>query len=403
MLAYITTMMVVLLCFAGLVLDSGLADLRYRLAQNTADAASLGAAEAIALGASESSATSTAQTVASQNGFSASALTLTYLDSSGGQTSSSSQVSTVKAAVQQTFPTTYMRFLGHDSVTVNTTASAAVAENLPCDLCLLSPSAAPALGAVGNGSIKVDNGGIDINSSASDAADLVGNGSITATSIGIVGDGEKTGNGTYSPTPTHISSVPDPLASVPEPSPGQLSNGSVNWTNGTKTINAGVYTNISVTGNGTLYLNPGLYIITGGVSYTGNGKIVGSGVTLYFTCGMTTSAACATGQAGAGLSLTGNGSYQLTAPTSGTYQGISIFYDRKNTATLSLTGNGSDILTGTIYAKSGSATLTGNGSVFQMNSLFVVDHANLTGNGSIELAYTHDANYPYAGLPGISQ
>src|ERR1019366_1615640 len=96
---------------------------------------------------------------------------------------------------------------------------------------------------------------------------------------------------------------------------------------------------ISASGNGDLTLNPGTYIITGSLSLTGNGNLIANGVTLYFACAAYPSP-CSTGQSGANFTLTGNGSMTLSAPTSGVFQGLSIFADRNNTANDALTGNG---------------------------------------------------------------
>jgi hypothetical protein len=109
-------------------------------------------------------------------------------------------------------------------------------------------------------------------------------------------------------------------------------------------------------------------------------------VTIYLTCGTTSAAqACATGQAGATLTVSGTAIYTLTAPTTGTYGGLTIFADRNNTSTISLSGNASDSLSGGIYAKTGALSLSGNGGVTQLNALIVVGTAAISGNGSITL------------------
>ena len=298
-----------------------------------------------------------------------------------------------------------------------------------CVVCVMNPTADKALRVTGNGGVTVSNGAIVVNSNDEQAATLTGNASVTdtdtalTTPIGIVGPGngtactKVTGNGSFSPKATcGITPVLDPLAGLAVPSLTGANQSSVTVADkSSKTINPGVYTDIQVTGNGTLTLNPGVYVLTGGdhaLALTGNGSIRGSGVTLYFACssqgtggsedarsgnipqhddggdGGTANAApvpCKPGQKGAGLSLTGNGSFQLTAPTSGAYQGIVIFYDRNNAQDLSLTGNGSDSLTGTIYARSSEATLTGNGGVLQLNASVIVDTLTLTGNGAIAI------------------
>ena len=57
--------------------------------------------------------------------------------------------------------------------------------------------------------------------------------------------------------------------------------------------------------------------------------------------------------------LSGNGSYNLTPPTTGTYAGIVIFQSRDNTKALTVSGNASG-MTGTIYAPAAQLAESGN-------------------------------------------
>src|SRR5207237_8855935 len=107
--------------------------------------------------------------------------------------------------------------------------------------------------------------------------------------------------------------------------------------------------------------NPVHDVIRGELGVSGTGSIVGSGGTLYLACsGYPTP--CITGQAGAQIAMSGSGSSQLTAPTSGTYKGLAIFYDRANISPIAISGNGGDSLTGTVYGKSAVAELSGTGT-----------------------------------------
>ena len=62
-----------------------------------------------------------------------------------------------------------------------------------------------------------------------------------------------------------------------------------------------------------------------------------------------------------GISLTG-GKVNLAPPSSGTYQGISIFQERASTIDLSITGQGSTQITGTFYAAGAAIKITGSDS-----------------------------------------
>src|SRR5262249_45311720 len=150
------------------------------------------------------------------------------------------------------------------------------------------------------------------------------------------------------PDPGLPSSVP--LGCLPLPAVV----GPVNCTFGpstSQTINPGVYNGINAKGD--LTLNPGIYVITGSFQTSSAARVRGSGVTLYFACPKLTAPywqSCNTsGQSGGTLSLGGSGGFTLAAPTSGTYTGMLVFYDRNNTADVTMTGSSSYSTSGTIY------------------------------------------------------
>ncbi len=144
--------------------------------------------------------------------------------------------------------------------------------------------------------------------------------------------------------------------------------------NSSATIKPGIYSQITVSGNGTLTLNSGLYIIEGGgFSVSGNASVTGSGVTI-FNAG---SKYPSTGGTYGSITLSGNGSYNLTPPTTGTYAGIVIFQPRDNTKALTISGNASG-MTGTIYAPAAQLAESGNA---QLNAAIVVDTLTISGNG----------------------
>jgi hypothetical protein len=78
-----------------------------------------------------------------------------------------------------------------------------------------------------------------------------------------------------------------------------------------------------------------------------------------------------------GITLSGNGTFNLTAQTTGTYAGLLIYQSRQNTRALSLSGNAMAGLTGTIYAANALLSMSGNAS---LQSPLVVGTLNLSGN-----------------------
>jgi hypothetical protein len=191
-----------------------------------------------------------------------------------------------------------------------------------------------------------------------------------------VGGFSASGSTTFSPAPTTgTAPVADPLGPLAGPgTAGLASYGSVNFTQGSQTINPGIYSRISVSGNGSLTLNPGIYIIEGGgLTATGNASISGSGVLIY---NAGSSYPNSGGNFG-GITLGGTGTFNLTAPTTGTYAGVLIFQSRQNTRALSFSDKARGGMSGTIYAPSALLSMSGNS---QLQNPLIVGMLNLSGN-----------------------
>ncbi len=241
---------------------------------------------------------------------------------------------------------------------------------------VLDPSAGGALSLSGNASINLP-GGVYVNSNSSTALSASGNATIKATVIDVHGGAQKSGNASFSPAPTTGAAVAaDPYASLPEPSTtGLTSYGSESLSgNSSATINPGIYSGISVSGNAKLTMCSGIYIIEGGgFSVSGNASVTGAGVTILNAGSKYPS----TGGTYGSISLSGNGSYNLTPPTSGTYAGIVIFQSRDNTKALTISGNAVG-MTGVIYAPAAALTESGNA---QLSASIDVDTLAISGNG----------------------
>ncbi len=256
--------------------------------------------------------------------------------------------------------------------------SSSLIETITQSILVLNSTANGSLTLSGNASISVP-GNVIVDSSSTSALTESGNAGIKASSIEVVGGVSTSGNATLSPAAvTGIVPVANPLAYLTGPSTSGLTNyGSVSYTNGSHTLNPGIYTSIQASGNASLTLNPGIYILEGGgMTVTGNASIAGSGVMIYNTSSNYPSS---TGRYG-GITLSGNGSFSLTAPTSGAYAGIVLFQPSANTRAISLSGNAAAGLTGTIYAPAALTYVSGNASV---NAALVVNELTLSGNVTV--------------------
>jgi hypothetical protein len=244
---------------------------------------------------------------------------------------------------------------------------------------LLSPNAAGALTASGNAALTIP-GSLEVDSGSATAITASGNASITAARIDVVGGVQVTGHAGLYPAPTtKAPAVADPFAGLAVPSVSGTPQSVSLAGNATLTIGPGVYSQIKVSGNASLTLLPGVYVLAGGLAVTGNGSITGSGVMLYNAGSNYPNAG---GNFG-GITLSGNGTVNLTPPAAGQpYTGILIFQARDNTRALSLGGNGVLGTRGTIYAPAAAVVLSGNGT---LHDTLVVSTLTVSGNGSSSL------------------
>jgi hypothetical protein len=200
--------------------------------------------------------------------------------------------------------------------------------------------------------------GIYVNSSNTGAINLNGSASVHASQILVHGNYTINNRATVSPTPTTDADVQaDPLANLPAPSVGVCDHINWNWSSSNSaTLNPGVYCGgITITGSGPITFNPGTYIINGGgFNWGGSATLTGSHVMFYITG--------QNGYTAAPLNASGNGSINLTAPSSGAFEGLLFYQDRSLTYTTANTfnGNSNSVTTGAFYFPTTSLTYSGS-------------------------------------------
>ena len=254
---------------------------------------------------------------------------------------------------------------------------------------MLDPSAGGALSLSGNASIRLT-GGVYVDSCSLERhISASGNASVKASVIDVHGGVQKSGNASFSPgadhrekrqpSSTHWNRYPEPSTS------GLTSYGSESLSgNSSATIKPGIYSQITVSGNAKLTMNSGTYIIEGGgFSVSVNASVSGSGVMIVNAGSQYPNSGGTYG----GITLSGNGSYNLSPPTTGTYAGIVIFQTRDNSKALTISGNASG-MTGTVYAPAAQLAESGNAA---LNAALIVDTLTISGNG---VANTLSLNAP---------
>ena len=383
-LVFAALALVALAGFAGLGIDMGVLRYERRLQQSAADAAAIAGASNLAYGGVAAG----SQAAAAANGFAgativtnelcpATVTTLTVIinnpPQSGPHLNDGKYVEVCVANLQ---PTYFMRIVGINNETVS---ARAVATNLSGGAnggCIYTLGTSGSdISMNGNDNIQAPQCGIVDDSSLS----LNGNDTINAGSIGVAGSYSANGNPSVTPAPvTGIPAAADPLAYLTAPSGGSCVadprlNGNVN-----ATLNPGNYCNgITINGNINVTFNPGTYILGGSFTPNGNGTLSGTGVTFYVTSGTVT--------------LNGNNTFNFSAPTSGSLEGILFWQAASDTSGATFNGNNSSKLEGALYAPEAQITMNGNNSSAAY-SIVVAKSLLMNGNN------TFTANADYSGL-----
>jgi hypothetical protein len=223
------------------------------------------------------------------------------------------------------------------------------------------------------------NGTISVNSNSPTAFSAQGSSKVTATQINVHGGASIGPGATVSPTPT----VGAPVASDPFGLNQSLGyrGGSAVTVNGTQTvtINPGAYSQILVSGQGHLIMNPGLYIIGGQFNVSQGGLVTGSGVTIagasIFTPG--------SGGQPLSITLSGNAVVNLSPATSGTFNGILIYEPKQDSNAIQIQTNAALQDSGNIYAPSARIILSGTAPV--LTGGIVADALTVSGGGQTTL------------------
>lgn len=395
-------MAIIIFAMAALVVDLGYGRVERRAAQSAADASALAGGNVLfranpntpdyptAIAAAKAYASDNIGVTSSEwAGCTDAGHLPTYTGSECISFDVTGTVARVRVKIpDRTVGTTFAKAIGVNSINVSALARATLKRGgaSECGLCVLGSNQ---LHDVQNGDVTVSGAGIHFNGNVS-----VSSNGLVATSGDITVEGTATGPlSNYSPDPTTgVAPITDPLADyfdmpvltgLPvKADPCGASGGS------------GIYGAKNFSGLCTL--QPGVYVVVGLWAFNGaSDSLAGNGVTLFFGCGTTANVRpCnAPGEEGGQMDFAGNGSLTITAPTTGDYKGMAIWYDRLNTSELRMTGNGATTYSGSVYAKSAKMRYNGNGCSSALNALIIVKTIELNGsNACLTSNYTQSSN-----------
>ena len=413
----------VALCLVGVVgvvaiaVDGGVLLAERRHAQSVADAAAMAAASDLCQnwtanqgsdpqGTAKASAVSTAQA----NGYATSTTDITTFTSAGGgiqvnippkSGAAAGKVGYVEVLVKYNESRSFSGTFGSGLLPVNarSVATGRVISKATAGILVLDPNA-PKKGDplfFGGISVGVMGAPVVVNSTISTPIVGQGGGNLSAPSFYTSGGspGYSTSKGATLTGPVYTGNQPmaDPLAGLPVPDPSAMtvqSTTKVGISGGTQTLSPGVYQGgISISSSSNVTLLPGIYYMEGGgFTISGQANVTGNGVMIYNAPQASTDV----------VKMTGQGSVNISPPTGGTYQGLSVFQDRTSGNTMTLAGGSSTNITGSFYAAGatldvvgGSTASTGSavlGSQYISKDLYINGHGSITINATSLTATT---------------
>ncbi|MEW4570932.1 pilus assembly protein TadG-related protein [Tautonia sp. JC769] len=375
--------MIVLLGILALVLDGGLLLIERRHAQAAADSAALAASLAFQdEGGDLSAARSAALSYAAANGFpegDGNTLTLNAPPASGRFAGDDSHLEVILTSRS---PRYFSAIWGADALTVSARAVARGGPESSASLILLDPNRSGALALMGQGKIVTD-AGIQVNSIHPTAVTASNTGHTRAATAGkpgvpvikVAGNYATSSGGYFSgQVKTGSPPVADPLANLPvPPQAGHVYNGLPFPQWGTRTMHPGVYQGgVTLGGGMRITMEPGTYYMRNGGFTVANGvRITGHEVMIYVDPN------------GGRFSFQGGGQIDLTPPTSGPFEGITLYQDRNSTQDISIANGSTTTISGTIYAAGARVSFAGGAQFNQFGTRFIAKSMEISNNAFV--------------------
>lgn len=344
-----------------------------RQVQNAADTAAFAAGTQVRSGYDLATIKAAAVAVASDSGYEggSSGVTVEYPPSTAPNavdgTNPNGKSNYVYVMLTQTAERRFTKFFapGSDYVTFKSAALVNVENGRPACVLALAPNTSGAVTATGSTNVTLTGCDVASNSISSTAVTVSGSAKITTNCVSAVGGVSATSGLTMTECTDPIENAPltsDPYRNVAAPSvpascastaelnkflTGNKKTGNPKPTSGGSSNLGDAYCG-GGTIHGTTNLSAGVYVLNGGNwRVNATATLTGTGVTLYLTGGAT-------------LDINGGATVDLSAPTSGTYAGMLVFYDRANTGSSTINGGSSFKMVGAIYGAKQNIDFTGN-------------------------------------------
>jgi hypothetical protein len=405
-----------LLGFAGLGTEATLWYVAKRNMQGASDAAAFTASTAAVAGQTSTAYIAAARAVAAQygyvNGVNGITVAVNNPPSQGAFTGSASAIEVIITQPQQML---FSRLFLTSGVSVsaravgNSTGGTPSSNGNGCVLTLDRGNVTDVIDS-GTAALNISTCSIYVNSPSSSALTLTGTANINALSAYISGNYTRSGASQFNTSQgihTGVNPIADPYANVPIPSYSGCNKTNTSLvSHATLNVDAsstgGVYVfcnGISMSGQSTLNLAPGIYVIDrGSLSLTGGSTInAPSGVTIVLTS--------STGSNYGSVSVAGGDSLNIAAPTTGPTAGLAFYQDRNapQSQSNSFSGGSSQTIQGAVYFPNEPVTYSGgSGNTPATCTQLVVLKATFTGNSTLNSNCTGTGVASIGGTTGSS-
>jgi Flp pilus assembly protein TadG len=415
-LVWAVLVMLMVIGFAGLTLDTGLGYMVGHQLQDAADASSMAAAQK--LGDELDVIQEAARMIGAENYASAETILLRmnpandadgdivvgiYNREESTFTPSVTNANAVKVVARRTegslggpLPLIFGPIFGVNTINVERVAIAMVGGGTGAGLICLNETDDSTFRLSGTVTLSVTSvvdgeGAIQVNSDSTKSLKTDGGPTLLADAINVYASSVSDAPDFDGAVNTSQPRIQDPLGDLPPPADRTLSPtaGESAITGGEHYLEPGFYPDgISMTG-GTVNLAPGVYVVDGvGLKVTG-GNLLGDGIMIYVID--------SPGQPVGDITLTGNGTIDIT-PTpldSGPYGGIVLWQSADNTNTANIVGTDNFAgFDGTVYIPSATLDVEGTSDSFGFSQL-IVDSIWVHGTGTMNINY--DGRFPAPG------
>ena len=372
-LVLVVLCLTVVLGFLGFAVDVGQLFRARQVMQTAADAAAIAGAQQVLYSDWNTAAQAAAVQNGITNGVNDATITVNHPPLSGAHTignDPSGASNYVEVIVSQPQPPGFYQIVKPGAMTVS---ARSVATNGPSHNCMYT------LGTTGTdlaisgflyAALSMPGCGIVVNSNSNSAISLGGFAIdvFSAGSIGVVGKYQEGFGSSITPTPVvGINPVGDPLAYLADPAipGGCLADPKINSDTTLSPTNC--WNGLTLRG-GSVTFNPGLYIIHGDLNIPSTiAAVTGTGVTFFVT---------------GAINFSGAQYLNLSAPTSGTYNGILFMAPLTDTKAMTFTGISYSRLDG-IFHLPGSDMSFDGGTITTFNNSIIVKSFSFNGTGAI--------------------